>query len=865
MNNPPELRHILVIEDQKSRRIVPLVETTYAIGRDPNSAILLYDRQVSRHHATLLRVTDYQTDHYSYRIIDGNLQGKRSTNGIIINSKYCLSHELENGDQIRFGSKSTASYHILSSESEMDLLKMGGEPAMTNPNTTESDAIEDSGEESMLLGAFPLETLAPELPEKLLELENHQEENYHTLVFKKAIEDHNETALMRLSSLAEYSPYPIIEVNSAGKILYINPIAKIKFPNLSPEHSIFIDIFSNFNNQERTSLVREVQVGYECFEQHLHYLADSKVVRIYLFDITKYQKLEAQINLSNERYQLLVKASSEGILILDANTKQVLEANPAYCRLSGYSLAEIVELDIYKLIALDRDILTEELEQIQLESSSFIEESFHRGKSGSLISVAMQVSRIHYKEKEVFCLAVRDITEQKQTEEKLNYQTLHDELTHLPNRHFFEKQLATALKHAQKHQHLLGVIFLDLDSFANINNTLGHPIGDRVLHDFSQRLNGSLRAGDIASRWGSDEFALLLPQIKNTEDAIKVAQRIFDNLEKPFKIDDHLLRVKASLGIAIYPQDGDDQITLLKNADTALHRTKQTGRNHYQFYSPPLTTEASLLLNLESLLHQALERRQFSLDYQPQIHCKTGRITGMEALLRWEHPELGLIAPQKFLPLAQKTDVILHLTKWVLTAACQQNLSWQKDKLPPFPIAVNLSAREFQQPNLPEVVARVLNETGLDPQWLELELTEPTLRQNTGLAQKTLRDLHHLGVRIALDDFGIGYSALGYLTHFPLHTLKIAQTFIRDLRGTPPEISMISAIVALGQGFDLRVIAEGVETQQQHDILIHHHCEEIQGYWYSRPLNAKAITQFLSEKNQQEIELLSPPINSLTS
>ncbi|MDJ0845049.1 EAL domain-containing protein [Crocosphaera sp.] len=837
MSNASEVRHLLVIADQKSRRIVPLKDKTYSIGRDPNSNILLYDRQVSRHHATLLKIDDNDTEQPCYRIIDGNLEGKKSTNGIAVNGKYCLSHDLAPGDLIRFGNQSQANYHIIADSSELDLLK-----------ESEFNSKDDNAN-------LPLDHLAivdhfASLDEIFLEDEDEDDESSNTMAFGRQKEKKDSDNFKAQASLADSNPNPIIEIDFQSQITYVNAAAKIKFPDLiklQALHPILQNLMGDRAPMEGTSFVREVQFEQSFFEQHIHYLKESECLRTYLFEITKYRKREVKLTAGKDRYRFFFEQSTEGILVINPDTKHIIETNQAYCKLLGYSSAEIIGCNLYQLLETERDTFNSELETITTDNPYIIRESFHRHQNGSLLAVAGQINLSTYQGQEVLCLIVRDIRERKQAEEELQYQLLHDPLTNLPNRELFKQQLGVALAHAQRHEHLLSVIFIDIDSFTHINNTLGHSMGDKVLQNFGERLSGCIRAGDTVTRWGSDEFVVLLPQIKNTEDTVKLAQRIFDTLQRPFVFDEHRLQIKCSIGIAIYPQDGDNAEGLLKNADTALYRTKEQGKNHYQFYSPHLTAEAELLLRLESLLHQALEKKQFSLQYQPQLQYKTGKIVGMEALLRWENPAFGMIMPQKFLPLAEKTNLILHLSKWVLKTACEQNLSWQKDGLPPIPVTVNLSAREFQQPHLATVVASILDETGLDPQWLELELTESTLRQNLNLARKTLQDLQTLGVRIALDDFGRGFSSLGYLKQFSFRTLKLHQDFIRDLRGTSEELGLISAVLAIGKGFNMRIVAEGVETSEQLKILQDLDCTEIQGYWFSRPLPVKEATELLGK------------------
>ena len=440
-----------------------------------------------------------------------------------------------------------------------------------------------------------------------------------------------------------------------------------------------------------------------------------------------------------------------------------------------------------------------------------------------------------------------DITARKQAEKKLEYRAFYDTLTDLPNRNYFDENLEIALVKAKNNNNLMAVVFLDLDCFKNINDSLGHKVGDQLLKSFAQRLSSCVRNNDIISRWGGDEFTLLLPQINSPEDTINLAQRILEDLKQPFEVAGHQLYVKTSIGIAIYPQDGEDGETLLKNADAALYRAKERGRNHYRFYSSTMTSKASLLLKLENLLYQALEEESLSLHYQPQLNLTNNKVSGMEALLRWYHPEFGNVSPLKLIPLAEKTDLIIPISLWVLKTACLQNKAWQKRGFSPIPIAVNLSPKQFQQPNLVDIVAQVLEDTALEPHLLDLEITETAMMQNIDSSRETLQNLRELGVQVSLDDFGTGYSSLGYLQKFPVTTLKIDQSFIQTLQANSGNTAIISAIIALGQSFDLRVIAEGVETLQQLELLQGLNCREIQGFWFSRPLKPTDATTLLSQ------------------
>jgi len=468
-------------------------------------------------------------------------------------------------------------------------------------------------------------------------------------------------------------------------------------------------------------------------------------------------------------------------------------------------------------------------------------------------------------EEENFAAAIADLVslsietdKRKQAEETIRHQALHDQLTGLPNRTLFNDRLSIALANARRHKEMLAVVFLDLDRFKKINDTLGHDVGDLLLKAVVERVKNSVRQGDTVARWGGDEFTLLLPQIAGKQDAINIAKRILDALKPVFNLNGYEARISLSIGIAVYPFDGEDAETLVKNADVALYRTKEDGRNGYQVYSLTMNSQASELLTMENNLHQALERGEFVLHYQPQINIATGKITGMEALVRWQHPEFGLVSPATFIPLAEQTGLIVPIGEWVLWTACTQNKAWQDAGLPKLRMAVNLSARQFQQSNLIEIVERTLSETGLDPHYLELEVTESVTMRNLELAKTVLTNLYNMGIQLSMDDFGTGYSSLSYLKQFPFRTLKIDRSFVLDLTTNPKDAAIIAVIIALGKELNLRLIAEGVETEAQKDLLRCLQCEEMQGYLFSRPLPAKDATELLQQSGRESVVFLQP-------
>jgi len=439
----------------------------------------------------------------------------------------------------------------------------------------------------------------------------------------------------------------------------------------------------------------------------------------------------------------------------------------------------------------------------------------------------------------------------QEAEAMIRYQAFHDLLTDLPNRTLFSDRLRLALAHAQRNETNLAVMFLDLDRFKTINDTLGHPVGDQLLQAVAKRLSGCLREGDTVSRWGGDEFTLLLPQITSAEDIAKAAQRIIEALRPAFLLAGHELYISSSIGIAIYPYDGIDAQTLLKNADAALYRVKERGRNAFQFYTPAMNSRASELLVLENSLHHALAREQFLLYFQPQLNVITGQITRMEALLRWQHPELGFVAPSEFIAIAEETGLIIPIGEWVLRMACQQYAEWKKAGIAPQRIAVNLSARQFRENQLIETITQVLAENQVSPDCLELEITETTAMQDIEFTRVMLQSLRHMGIHISIDDFGTGYSSLGYLKKFPLDTIKIDRSFIHEITLDPNDAAIVSAVIALGKGLGLSVVAEGVETEEQADHLRSLDCFEMQGYLFSRPLAAHAAIEFLRSQTYQ--------------
>lgn len=435
----------------------------------------------------------------------------------------------------------------------------------------------------------------------------------------------------------------------------------------------------------------------------------------------------------------------------------------------------------------------------------------------------------------------------------IRYQALHDLLTGLPNRLLFKEQLTRTLPNAARREESLAVMFLDLDRFKTINDTLGHTLGDQLLQNVAQRLRESLRGGDVVARWGGDEFIILLPQVNYVEEVAQVAQRILQELEKAFYIEGHELYVSASLGIALFDEHSPDVETLIQHADVALYHAKDEGRNNFQFYTTSISSKTPEILTLEKSLRHALEREEFVVHYQPRVNIDTGKITGMEALLRWEHPDMGLVAPSKFIPLAEESGLIIPIGEWVLRTACRQTKAWQEEGLPAITMAVNLSLKQFRQPGLVETVAKILDETGLEANFLELEITETTAIEDLEFTRTVLQQLEEMGVHLSIDDFGTGHSSLSRLQLLPLHNLKIDGSFIRDLTKDVKVAHIVKAIVGLGRSLGLRLTAEGVEKQEELEFLKSINCEDVQGFLFYRPLSAQKATEILWDEGVKKV------------
>ena len=560
-------------------------------------------------------------------------------------------------------------------------------------------------------------------------------------------------------------------------------------------------------------------------------------------DVTERRMAEEALRESEARYRLMAENSTD-MISRTSNKGIILYASDACRRLLGYEPSEIVGRSFYDFIfELDREevrYLSALIHETGPTTFAYRVEK----KDGSLVwfeTTSRSVrDALTGKIREIVGVS-RDVTERKRVEEQIEYQAYHDALTGLPNRRLFRDRLTVALAHARRLKNPLAVMFLDLDRFKVVNDTLGHSTGDELLKAIAARLQASLREEDSIARMGGDEFTVLLADLKTPDDAAKIALKVLETVALPLQIDGTELFITTSIGIALFPSDGDTAEMLLANADHAMYRAKDAGRNSYQMFTPAMNSRALERLSLENDLRHALERGELELHYQPQINIVSGRVMGVEALLRWNRPGFGLVSPMDFIPIAEETRLIVPIGEWVLREACRQAKAWQGDRPSGFRMAVNLSPRQFQHSDLPQVIASALELSGLAPGDLELEITESLAMQNTSRTISTLHRLREMGVQIAIDDFGTGHSSLNYLRSFPIDSVKIDQEFVQEIEASAPDRAIVSAVIGMARGLRLRVTAEGVETDHQLAFLREQGCEEVQGFLFGEPVPATAF------------------------
>lgn len=875
--SPSSIRHLLLVTDPAGQRVVSLDVGTYSLGRDPRNSIVLHARTVSRQHAVLLRVTVPDSDDCLFRIVDGSFNGQRSTNGIFVNGDRRFAHNLEHGDVIEFSEEAKAHYY-----------------AITNLDSHNLQALCQSQDPGRLL----------QDPDG-----SYTGVSHHGNTAAR----NSDTALAHLASFPELIPNPIVELSSQGQITYLNPAAHRVFPQLRQSgltHPALTGLPELVLSTDATTLTRSVQIGTQIYEQAVHHMAESDLIRIFMTDITERKRVEAELKRRDQMFQAVATASTSLLAEINFETSinqalAVLGRAAAVDRIAIYENhphPHTGELCMSLRFEWHRSSQLALCSQEILHNQSYAHyglqgwsQQLNQGKaiygSGSQLTMSEKswLERNHAKsvlmvpiwqgqrcwghvdfqdcqtdrqwstheEAVLFTMAAslsRSLHRQ-QTDEMMRYRTTHDLLTTLPNRLFFDQELAAALKTSYQNQGTIAVLFLDLDGFKDINDSLGHAIGDLLLKAVAQRLQDHLEGDYCLARWGGDKFIFLLTQVQSNHAVEQFAGQCFDALQAPFSLAQMDLHISASVGISIHHartnRSSLDSEVLIREADTALYYAKSQGRNRYQIYKSALVVKTPELLLLEQQLYHAVNNNELRLAYQPQVDLCTGALVGMEALVRWQHPKRGLISPGVFVPIAEESGLIVNIGEWVLREACRQNQQWQMMGLPPLRMGVNLSPQQFRQSRLVETIAQVLAKTDLSPQYLELEITESAVIEDIDFTQSLMRELNRLGIQLSIDDFGTGHSSLSRLQFLPLDTLKIDQSFVRDWSHNSKASHIIAAIVALGRSLGLTLIAEGVEQQEQLEFLRSIHCDYAQGFFFHRPLSADQFTLLLRRESRR--------------
>ena len=564
-------------------------------------------------------------------------------------------------------------------------------------------------------------------------------------------------------------------------------------------------------------------------------------------DISLRKQMEGQLHLSAKVFE----SSNEAILISDGKNR-IISVNHRFEQITGYRAAEVLGSEAAILGAdSENPSFYRNLHAILLEQGSWQGEASDRRKGGEIYPVWLSISLVRDKRgnPEYHIASFSDITERKQQEAQIEHLAFHDLLTGLPNRRLLIDRIQVAIAQAARDANGLALLFVDLDRFKTINDSLGHQAGDQLLRLVGERLKSWVRSGDTVSRVGGDEFIVLCPDCDSPEGASSLGDKLLGAIAQPYQIDDTELVITASIGIALYPDNGADANSLIGNADVAMYLAKENDRNNYQFYSPELNARNLERLQMELRLRHALEEGEFLLYFQPQIDARDGKIVGAEALIRWLEPELGLIPPGRFIPLAEETGQIQAIGEWVLQQSCRHLKKWQEMGLTNLPIAINLSARQFKQSSFVDTIGQTMAEHKLPAHLLELELTESMLMKDVPQTTAKLNQLKKMGFRISIDDFGTGFSSLNYLRHFPLDVLKIDQSFVRELFDEGAALAIIESIIALARSLGMRTVAEGVETAEQRAILESSGCDILQGYLISRPLPEAEFLEWVQHYN----------------
>ena len=670
----------------------------------------------------------------------------------------------------------------------------------------------------------------------------------------------------RYRTLFEGNPLPMwvydhetllfIAVNEAASHHYgfsKDEFLHMTIADIRPEEQLpqMRDALAHLKDRNRGGIFRHRKKDGTLFDAEItsfEFVSGGRRARLVIaVDVTERERAEERLRDSERQYRLLFERNLAGVFRTTLDGR-FLDGNDALARIFGYESRRALLAESVYSIYFSREERQRLISRLREQKSLSNVEVRMRRRDGTPVWVLENMTLLEGAEGGVIEGTIIDITDRKTAQEQMEYQAYHDILTGLPNRLLFRDRISVALAHARRNRRYVAVMFLDLDQFKLVNDTLGHTVGDGLLQSAAERLVNCVRGDDTVARMGGDEFTILLSDLSEGRAAATVAQKVLESVSEPIVVESHELFITTSIGIAIYPEDGTDAETLLRHADRAMYRAKEAGRNNYQFAMRATIDATAGRLSIERSLHHAFERKEFVVHYQPMVEIGTRRVVGAEALIRWNHPEYGLMTPDDFIPIAEESGLIYPIGEWVMRTACEQMKRWHDAGHDDLRVAVNLSARQFQQRGLTGVIERVLSDTAYPAELLDVEITESIAMHNAELSLAIMLRLKEMGIRISIDDFGTGYSSLSYLKRFPIDTVKIDQNFIRDLSRDSNDGAIISAVISMARALKLRVVAEGVETEEQLAFLRRQHCEVIQGFLCGRPVPAEEFEVALASR-----------------
>ncbi|WP_346290234.1 EAL domain-containing protein [Sphaerothrix gracilis] len=799
--------HFLIVTEQKAQRVLYLEKCVYSIGRSSKNSIVLSSKGVSRCHAHLYQIRNSEDNGFHFRIVDGNLKGDRSTNGLTVNGQPHFSKNLEHGDKIQLCRGTCIRYYKLNNLRELNSIRVHRDSQKEQARSITRQTVVTTSVIDSRLESFP------------------------------------KAELFHIASFLELIPTPIIEISLSGTISYCNLASRKVFSNLlsqKNQHPVLAGLTPAFQqNTQAKSLFREVKVGDRIFEQFACLICEMNVIRSYIFDVTKKNQTKVQLCESQGKEQALLEAIPD--LIVDLNSQgNILRVKPS----KDPHLTLLTEQHVGRNIAeaLPTPIAQQLFTGIRATLNSQETYTFDCKFLSQTEQPLYCEVRIVWNSNQELLAIIRNITKRKTFEQRLRHEALHDHLTGLLNRQSFLERVDHVIKLSKRRKsYLFAVLFIDLDRFKMVNDSLGHLVGDQLLVAIAQKLTTCLRAGDTVARLGGDEFTVLLEDLSSIQEANEIAERIIQALSAPTVIDQHEIFVSASVGIAFSEPSYDQADQLLRDADTAMYQAKARGRSRYEQFSQDMHKHMVGLLQLDNDLRRAIERQEFQLYYQPIVALDKGSIVGFEALIRWQHPQQGLVLPDKFIKIAEETGLILPIGEWIIFEACRQLYEWQQvlPQAEALTMNVNLSSKQFNSPHLAKQIERALHQTCLKPERLKLEITEGVLMENTQLSKSTLFQLRDLGLQICIDDFGTGYSSLSYLHRFPINALKVDRSFIgvMDTNDENSGIVITQTITTLAHHLGVDVVAEGIETAKQLDLARTFRCQYGQGYFFSKPVD----------------------------